>query len=145
MQPSSEFWTKVLFFHEGDEYFEEIEKSIRSAQEEVLIETYIFELDDMTLRLLNILSEFQQRDGRVQILVDGFGSYSWCDALQKYCSEHNLEFKVFRPLPRSKKWFRRLWLSVFFKFLFFLRGINRRNHRKTIIVDRKTAFLGSFN
>lgn len=145
MQQSSEFWTKVRFFHDGDDYFDEIEKSIIAAREEVLIETYIFELDGMTRKLLRLLGEFKNRGGHVQILVDGFGSYFWIETLQKICAEYQLEFKVFRPLPRTVRWFRRLWVGVFFRSFFILRRLNRRNHRKTVIIDRKLAYLGSFN
>ncbi len=145
MQNTSSFWTKVLFLHEGDSYFQEIENAINNAKEEVLIETYIFELDGLTQSLLNALVRFQRRGGRVQILVDGFGTYFWIETLQKFCADNFLEFRVYRPLPRSTKWFRKVWLDVFFKLFFLLRKLNRRNHRKTVVIDRKTAFIGSFN
>ncbi len=145
MQQSSRFWTKVRFFHEGDDYFDELEKSILAAQEEILIETYIFEVDELTKHLLKLLGEFKSRGGHVQLLVDGFGSYFYLEPLQKLCAEYNLDFKIYRPIPGTFRWVRRFRLSLFFRFFSILRRFNRRNHRKTVIIDKKSVFLGSFN
>jgi len=145
MQQNSQSWSKVCFLHSGDAYFESIERMISQAQNEILLESYIFEFDELTEGLLHRLAEFKRRGGRVQILVDGFGSYFWLDTLQKFCQEHQLDFRVYRPLPGSAKLFRRFWIGFFLRFFFLLRWFNRRNHRKTLVIDQRTAFLGSFN
>lgn len=145
MQQSSSFWTKVHFFHEGDDYFREIEKSIRDAKDEILIETYIFELDELTRNLLQLLAEFREKGGQVQLLVDGFGSYFHLESLQKICAEYKIDLKIYRPIPKTIRWIKHFRLGLFFRSFFILRRFNRRNHRKTVIIDRHSAYLGSYN
>jgi cardiolipin synthase len=63
------------------------------------------------------------------------GSLFWLDAIAKRCDKEDIEFRVYHPVPGILQ-----WLTP----KFFTRT-NRRNHRKTLIIDNETALVGSFN
>lgn len=138
-------WTKTQFFHSGDDYFQSIQKAISEAQHSVFIESYIFSVDPLTLPILDSLKNAKQRGLDVRLLVDGFGSYYWLDNLQKICQDSGIPLKVYHPLPRQNRLFR--YLSIIFMFRFFrlLRRLNRRNHRKVVLIDEKRLWIGSLN
>lgn len=138
-------WTEIQFFHSGDDFFTDMASHFRRARTRIQIETYIFDHDRLTRLLLEELRQAKTRGCEVQILVDGFGSFSWQDSLEDWCRRHQIEFRVFRPLPRGFWSLRRVFLSARFHFFRWLRGMNRRNHRKVVLIDEEVAYLGSFN
>ncbi len=138
-------WANLQFYHSGDAYFEEIIRAIRNAQKKIQIETYIFEVDPLTEMILLELEKAQRRGCDAQLMIDGFGSFYWQENLRQICSKKNLSLRVFNPLPRGIFGLHR-WMSIVkFKFFKLLRKLNRRNHRKTVLIDGKVAYIGSFN
>lgn len=138
-------WTKTQFFHSGDEYFQSIQKAILEAQKSIFIESYIFSVDPLTRPILDALKTAKQKGLDVRLLVDGFGSYYWIEALQKICQESEIPFKVYHPLPRQNRLFRYLSIVFTFRFSRLLRRLNRRNHRKIVLIDEERLWLGSLN
>jgi len=122
-------WTYTRIFHSGDEYYAHLLEDIRSAKTSVTLETYIFSVDKLTLPILHALSEAQKRGCDVKMIVDGFGSYPTLSTLKRYCFQHNIALRIFNPI----------------RFTFWMRRLNRRNHRKITIIDEKRAYLGSLN
>lgn len=109
-------------------YFEEVFASVQRASEQIEVEMYIFDLDQLGLRFLDHLVAAASRGVRVRILLDGVGSYSWTQSqIEKY-KNLGLAIQFYHP--------------VSFKYLHHL---NRRNHRKIILIDRKILFSGSLN
>lgn len=142
---SSNDWTFRQFIHRGDDYFATTLSLVREAQQEILIETYIFEADKVTDVLLEELGRARRRGCRVCLLVDGVGSLNSLAHLQQRGRELDLEIRVFNPLPRGfSTTIRVLWLQGR-RFLSLLRHWNRRDHRKITLVDGRRALLGSFN
>lgn len=131
-----------LFF-KGDAYFQALGEHITNAKNRVWLESYIFDLDPIGLRLIKSLSSAKKRGVDVRIMVDGIGSFNWLNQLEHRCLTENLSFRSYHPLPRfaqenfSWKGLRR-WL------LFFKR-MNKRNHRKIALIDDNKVFVGSFN
>ncbi|RYZ83459.1 MAG: phosphatidylserine/phosphatidylglycerophosphate/cardiolipin synthase family protein, partial [Proteobacteria bacterium] len=138
-------WTRVKIYHDGDEFFADYLFAIKQAKESVTIESYIFESDSIADRILRELAAAVQRGCSVRLLVDGVGSYFWTKILTARCARDQIPFRVYHPIPGILQWIPRLIsvLSVGAPRLFT--RTNRRNHRKTLIVDGKIAFLGSFN
>jgi cardiolipin synthase len=138
-------WTNIEILSTGDRYFSELLTGFRHAKLHIQVEVYILNIDSVTRLLLEELVKARERGVRVQILVDGFGSYTSIPDLMGYCARHDIEFRVYQPFPFSSMGSRRMiwayWLSMFR----LLRKLNRRNHRKVVLIDHDTAFVGSMN
>jgi cardiolipin synthase len=134
-------WAKVEVLATGDRYFSELLTSFRHAQKHIQIETYIFNIDSVTRVLLDELVKAQERGVRVQILVDGFGSFMSVQTLDDFCRRKNIEFRVYQPFPFG-------FSGIFayaVNFFRLFRRLNRRNHRKIVVIDGTVAYVGSMN
>ncbi|MFN7728477.1 MAG: phospholipase D-like domain-containing protein [Bdellovibrio sp.] len=133
----------VQLHFSGDRYFERALEAIASAKEEVLLESYIFDMDPIGLRFFYALEAAHSRGVKVRLLVDGIGSFNWLRELRARCQGAGIALRVYHPLPFSGG-LRLSWKNLR-RYLFFIRKINRRNHRKVILIDRKIVFMGSLN
>lgn len=138
-------WEQIQIFHSGDEFFTELISSIRRAEKTITLEFYIFEIDELTNLLLTELQLAVLRGCEVRLLVDGVGSLFFLDALQKRCIREGVQFRIYHPLPSFLQWLARLPEELFSKTPGFFRRANRRNHRKTVVIDSNQALIGSFN
>jgi len=137
---------KRLFF-KPDEYFDNLIRDINRAQVEIILETYIFKLDNIGNRVLSALNDAAVRGVRLQLLIDGVGSYRDSSQIAENLGSENSEVRVFHPLPWDFPVYRRAlkaerWYSQVF---YFIASMNHRDHRKLCLIDRKTAWLGSYN
>lgn len=138
-------WESVDFFFSGDPYFKSAMREIATAEKEIFLESYIFNMDPIGLRLLQALSEAQRRGVKVRLLVDGVGSFNFLGPLRDYCEKNEISLRIFHPLPVRIRSLRKMSWRYLRKLLFLFRRINKRNHRKVILIDGKIAYLGSFN
>lgn len=135
-----------LFFH-GSSYFDALIKDLKSAQQSIDFETYIFESDSLGEEILQILIDAAKRNIQVRLLVDGAGTPQWGNSLVKKLEQAGGETRIFHPFP----WRFWHWSRSHVRFSFLLKAIylflksNSRNHRKTCIIDNKIAYVGSFN
>lgn len=135
-----------ILFHKGDHFFDSLLSDCKRAKKEILIEAYIFDTDDLGRRLLRVLRKKANEGVKVKILMDGIGSFSFCPLLFKKLTNENFEIRVFNPLPfqiGSNGKFS--WKNYIFPLLRGLLWINKRNHRKTYIIDNKICYVGSIN
>jgi len=114
------------------------------------LETYIYEDDELGSRLARALAQAADRGVKVRVMADGFGSAWWPGRLERIFGKR-VELRVFHPIP-GFTWLRRHWtfhpgrLTSRLKKLFrLLSRINRRNHRKTCVIDSAIAYVGSMN
>lgn len=138
-------WDSVQLYFSGDEYFRDIGQAIDQARTEVLIETYIFELDPIGLRILQKLESAVSRGVRCRLMVDGIGSFNWALQLENLCRMKGIQFRIFHPIPFQKKWLRTISWRSLRRLLFLLRKINKRNHRKIVLIDGCRLFIGGMN
>lgn len=138
-------WEQVVLYHEGDSYFQDIIAAIDQAENEVLIETYIFDVDALTKRILDSLQRARERNVEVYLLVDGVGSYFENFYLGRFCARQGIHFQVYHALPAPVSAPFRFLSRMISNFNFAIRSLNKRNHRKTVLIDNKLCFLGSFN
>ncbi|QDK45960.1 phosphatidylserine/phosphatidylglycerophosphate/cardiolipin synthase family protein [Bdellovibrio sp. ZAP7] len=138
-------WSAVKLFHNGDAYFESLIQDIQNAKESITIESYIFDLDKLTENILSELSHAVKRGVSVKLILDGFGSYYSIPPVLRYCQQHGIELRVFHIMPYPSSWLHRLPAFETISKASWWRRMNRRNHRKVIIFDEKTAYLGSLN
>jgi len=113
----------------GENAFPEMLKAIAAAQRTVWLATYIFETDPVGQQFVQALAAAAARGVQVRVLVDGVGEwYSWphvVPALRRagVVAQRFLPPRLFPP---------RL-------------SLNMRNHRKLLLVDGHTGFLGGMN
>jgi cardiolipin synthase len=138
-------WSSVKIYQTGDPYFNDLMTDLRLAQKSITIEVYIFEIDPLTTVILQELGEAKKRGCEVHILVDGFGSYFWLNALERETRKLNLAFQIFQPFPRTLGWFRQFLFPFLSQILGLLKRLNHRDHRKIVLIDEKIAYLGSLN
>ena len=109
----------------GNQIFPAVLDAIDSAQKTIRLETYIFSGDPLGQRFRDALIKALQRGVKVQVLVDSFGSMS-------------LPFGFWDPLTAAggeARWFNPV----------FLKRLGFRDHRKMLVCDEETAFVGGFN
>lgn len=140
----TESWESEKLFIDGDDYFADIVARIKSAQESIEVEAYIFRNDEFGLRIVDELCAAARRGLQVRVLVDGVGSLGWTSYAEQF-GQAGVKFRIYHPVNLSKFASMLLPLGKREKFIKSLRDFNRRNHRKVWIIDRKIAWAGGIN
>ncbi len=134
-------WAREQVFQNGDDYFQSLLEDFRRAKSRIDVEVYIFKLDSLGEKILEELRAAAARGVQIRLQVDGLGSPGWTRALVREVRRTGIQVRVFRSI---EGWFFKLlrrWRhsgSVF-------RLLNRRNHRKIVVIDEYIAYLGSMN
>jgi cardiolipin synthase len=126
-------WTRgnrVDLLENGEGYYPAVFEAIAQARHEVLVETFILFEDKVGLELQRVLMEAAQRGVRVDLSVDGWGSPDLSPGFVDALTRAGVRLRAFDPHPR----FLGLRLHAF-----------RRMHRKIVVVDNRTAFVGGIN
>ena len=113
----------------GENKFPEVISALQEAKHHIHIEYYIYEDDEIGTAIGDLLIKKAQEGVAVRFIYDDFGSRS---IRRKFVSRlKDIGVKAF----------------PFFKisFLPFANRINYRNHRKIIVIDGRTAFVGGIN
>ncbi|GAA0521252.1 MULTISPECIES: cardiolipin synthase ClsB [Pigmentiphaga] len=131
--PASTQWmpgNAVSLLENGEAFFPRVFEVIRGARREVLLETFILFEDKVGLALREVLLDAARRGVFVSVLVDGYGSVDLSEAFLADLIAAGVHFRVFDPRP---------------KLLGMRTNVFRRMHRKLLIVDGETAFVGGIN
>ncbi len=121
----------VVLLQDGPATFQRMFAAISSARDHINMETYIIEDDEIGNRFADALIEKQSQGVTVNLIYDSVGTIHVPAAFFKRLSDNGiniLEFNPVNPLTARKGW-----------------EVNQRDHRKLLIVDGKTAFLGGIN
>jgi len=113
----------------GENAFPRMLAAIAGARHSVWLATYIFETDPLGRQFVAALAAASARGVQVRVLVDGIGEwYSWPHVvpLLRRAGVPAARFLAPRLLPPRV-------------------AINLRNHRKLLLVDGETGFLGGMN
>jgi cardiolipin synthase len=117
----------VSLYFGGTDAIEAMLGSIDAAREEVLLEVYIFRDDATGLAFRDALLRAAGRGATVRVLADAFGSLETDDSFWDSMRAAGIEVRIFHPL-----------LAHFLDQPF-------RDHRKILVVDRRTGFTGGMN
>ena len=122
---------KVILLQDGAATYAAMFAAIRAAKDHINLETYIIEDDDIGRQFADLLLEQQRRGVQVNVIYDSFGAINTPKAFFERLKEGGievLEFNPINPLSGNKRW-----------------QLNNRDHRKLLVVDGRTAFIGGIN
>ena len=105
--------------------------AIDSAKDHINMETFIIEDDEIGRKFAEVLTAKQRSGVQVNLIYDSVGSSSTPKVFFNPLIEAGgnvLEFNPINPLHARKGW-----------------EFNRRDHRKLLIIDGQTAFVGGVN
>jgi cardiolipin synthase len=122
---------RVLLLRDGPATFEAMFAAIREAKDHINMETFTIEADEVGNRFADVLIEKQSQGVQVNLIYDSVGSLNTPKTFFKRLADSGikvLEFNPINPLKAKAGW-----------------NVNQRDHRKLLIVDGKTAFLGGIN
>ncbi|WP_142786388.1 cardiolipin synthase [Changchengzhania lutea] len=120
---------KVKLLVNGETKFPEVFKAIESAKDHIHVEYYIFADDEIGCEFVEALIKKAKEGVKVRFIYDDFGSRS----IRK------------KQVPRLKEAGVEAFSFYKIKLIAFANRINYRNHRKIIVVDGATAFVGGIN
>ncbi|MEX1032465.1 MAG: phospholipase D-like domain-containing protein [Cellvibrionaceae bacterium] len=140
-------WYDEQLFADNDLYFDALLASIDHAQHDIVLATYIFELDALGREVIDRLAQARARRVRVRVLFDGVGSMEAADKIAHKLEEADIPVKIYHPLPWQPESYRRglrhsSWLG---SLVLSMLKINQRHHAKICIVDNFILWCGSQN
>lgn len=138
-------WTEEQALNSGDEAVECMLSSIRSAKSKVDLEVYIFTQDVCGDWFSDALSKAAQRGVQVRLLVDGIGSFGFSPVYFEQMRKAGVAVRIYHPTPFDMTPNALLWKMPLKGYLRYLGRMNKRNHRKVLIVDDAVVVVGSVN
>lgn len=121
--------TGLTLFSEGDALFDAMLADIAAARERAWIESYIFTDDAIGLALIRRLVECAERGVDVRVRVDAIGShFGFSGGSAKRLKTAGVRFNWCHPWEWRRPW-----------------TLQRRNHRKLLVIDESAAYIGGFN
>jgi cardiolipin synthase A/B len=122
---------KVTLLQDGPATYAAMFAAIRNARDHINLESYIIDDDEIGRQFADLLLEQQGRGVQVNLIYDSVGGFNTPKAFFERLREGGiavLEFNPVNPLTAKTPWL-----------------INNRDHRKLLVVDGRTAFIGGIN
>ncbi len=122
---------KVTLLQDGKETYAAMFAAIAQARDHINLESYIIEDDAIGRQFAELLLSSQARGIQVNVIYDSVGGFNTPKAYFEHLREGGiavLEFNPVNPLNARTPWL-----------------LNNRDHRKILVVDGHTAFIGGIN
>jgi len=119
----------VKLFVNGEEKFPELMQVLREAKHHIHLEYYIYEQDGIGSEIIELLIQKAKEGVEVRFIYDDFGSPSIKKKLERRMKEAGVQIHPFHKVH----------------FYLLANRFNYRNHRKIVVVDGQTAFVGGIN
>lgn len=122
---------QVLLLQDGPATYQAMLAAILAARDHINMETYILDDDEVGQHFAQALIAKQREGVQVHLIRDSVGTIGTPAAFFKRLTDNGikvLEFNPVNPASARKEW-----------------ALNQRDHRKLLIVDGRTAFLGGIN
>lgn len=122
---------QVTLLQDGAATYAAMFAAIRKARDHINLESYIIEDDAMGQQFADLLLEQQGRGVQVNVIYDSVGAFNTPKAFFERLTSGGgavLEFNPINPLSAKAQWL-----------------VNNRDHRKLLVVDGQTAFIGGIN
>lgn len=119
----------IDIYVDGNTKFEALLEDMRNAEKFIHIQYYIIKDDVLFQRVKDVLREKAAQGVQIRILYDAMG----CRSVKRRCWKelNRLGIRTAEFFPARM---RQLHLRI-----------NYRNHRKIVVIDNKTAYVGGFN
>jgi cardiolipin synthase len=122
---------KVTLLQDGPATYRAMFAAIGRAKHHINVESYIFEDDEIGRQFADLLLDRQANGVQVNVIYDSVGAFAtpktFFDRLTQ-AGVQVLEFNPVNPLALKKPW-----------------SLTHRDHRKLLVVDSETAFIGGIN
>lgn len=125
---------RLSLLNNGAAYFPVLLNAITSAQQSIRLETYLYADDDIGKAVTTALCDAARRGLDVRLVVDGFGARNIDTVHLPRLLDAGVHVRIFRPEQH-------LWRHLLAR----KRTRLRRMHRKMVLIDGRTAFLGGIN
>ncbi len=112
-------------YSEGSQFYPAMLEAIKQAQSYVYIIQYIFETSLTSKKFISALIKAQQRGVKVCLIGDAYGSKNLSLQERQQLTNAGIQVSLFNPLRKYH----------LIKFLY-------RDHRKLLVIDGQTAFIG---
>jgi cardiolipin synthase len=122
---------RVTLLLDGPKTYQAMFAAIQGARDHINMETYILEADEVGERFAAALIDKQRQGVTVNLIRDSVGTLGTPKEFFRKLTDAGinvLEFNPVNPLTAKAGW-----------------DVNQRDHRKLLIVDGQTAFLGGIN
>jgi cardiolipin synthase len=122
---------RVRLLQDGPQTYSAMLVAIDAARDHINMETYTIEDDEVGQRFADALIDKQRRGVQVNLIYDSVGTIGTPAAFFQRLRDNGintLEFNPVNPLTAKAGW-----------------DVNQRDHRKLLVVDGQTAFLGGIN
>ena len=122
---------RVRLIEDGPDTYRAMFAAIAAASDHINMETYILEDDDVGRRFADALIAKQSAGVQVNLIHDAVGTLGTPDEFFQRLRDSGIRTLQFNPVnPASAKagW-----------------EVNQRDHRKLLIIDGRTVFLGGIN
>ena len=122
---------KVTLLQDGAATYAAMFAAIRKARDHINLESYIIDDDEIGRQFADLLLAQQRRGIQVNVIYDSVGAFNTPQAFFERLRAGGiavLEFNPVNPLEAKKEWL-----------------LNNRDHRKLLVVDGATAFIGGIN
>ncbi|WP_292446071.1 phosphatidylserine/phosphatidylglycerophosphate/cardiolipin synthase family protein [Methylibium sp.] len=121
----------AVLLQDGPATYAAMFAAIESARDHINLETFILDDDEVGRRFADVLLEKQRQGVQVNLIHDAVGTLSTPSAFferLKRAGVRVVQFNPVNPLEATAGW-----------------ELNNRDHRKLLIVDGTTAFVGGIN
>ena len=116
-------------FTSGYSFIQALLRELQQARQHIHIESYIFEDDAIGRMVRDVLIEKSRSGVEVRVIYDDVGCWHVPNRFFERMREAGIEVRSF--------------LKV--RFPHFTNKVNYRNHRKIIVIDGRTGFVGGMN
>lgn len=118
---------EVRLLINGEEKFKFLLQDLEAAKHSIHLEYYIFDIDKIGKRVLEVLERKASEGVHVRLIVDSFGSSDLVKLMRKEKSS-KIQFYPFLPVTFTS-----------------LANSNYRNHRKIAVIDGYIGYVGGIN
>jgi len=120
---------ELKILRNGDETFTEIFESIEKAKHHIHLEYYIIEDDKIGNELRELLIRKALEGVEIRVIFDDVGSWQLKKKFIRTMSDVGIKIDCFMKV----------------RFPMLTSRVNYRNHRKILVIDGETAFVGGLN
>ena len=120
---------EVEIFTNGKDKFDAFKRDLLAAEKYIHIQYYIIENDKIGNEIGDILKQKVKEGVKVRVLYDHVGSFHFDMSYFKKLRKEGVEVYPFMQIT----------------FPEFANRINWRNHRKIVVIDGKTGYIGGMN